>query len=267
MTEPPPITWLYVPADRPDRVEKALTSAAHALIVDLEDAVAPGAKDAARANLASLLSAPVRKRLHVRVNALSTPWGHDDVEAVTRLPVDAIAFPKVESRSDIAGELPAYCLIESAAGVEAAYDIALDPRVSGIALGEVDLRGDTGAGEAGLDWARSRIVNAAVAAGLPRPPQSVYPDIRDLDGLAASCERGRELGFFGRAAIHPAQLPVIEQAYLPTEKAVTRARELVRRFEQSASGAFTVEGGFVDVAVVRSARQTVALAERYGTRA
>jgi citrate lyase subunit beta / citryl-CoA lyase len=267
MTGPPPLTWLYVPADRPDRIEKALTSAAHALIVDLEDAVAPPAKEAARANLSSLLSAPTGKRVHVRVNALSTPWGHDDVEAVTRLSVDAITFPKVESRSDIAGELPVHCLIESAAGVEAAYDIARDPRVSGIALGEADLRGDTGAGDAGLDWARSRIVNAAVAAGLPRPPQSVYADIRDLEGLAASCERGRELGFFGRAAIHPAQLPVIEQAYLPTEAEVQRARELVEAFEQSTAGAFALGGGFVDVAVVRSARGTVALAALYGTRA
>jgi citrate lyase subunit beta/citryl-CoA lyase len=237
------------------------------VIVDLEDAVAPGAKDAARANLASLLSAPAGKRLHVRVNALSTPWGHDDVEAVTRLSVDAITFPKVESRSDIAGELPVHCLLESAAGVEAAYEIACDPRVSGISLGEVDLRGDTGAGDAGLDWARSRIVNAAVAAGLPRPPQSVYADIHDLEGLAASCERGRALGFLGRAAIHPAQLPVIEQAYLPTELEAARARELVERFEQATSGALAVEGGFVDVAVVRSARRTVALADRYGTRA
>ncbi|HEY3182442.1 MAG TPA: CoA ester lyase [Gaiellaceae bacterium] len=267
MTELPPLTWLYVPADRPDRVEKALASAAHAVIVDLEDAVATDAKEAARANLASLLSTPRGKRLHVRVNPLATRWGHDDVKAVTRLCVDAITLPKVESPPDIAGGLPVHCLIESAAGVEAAYDIARHPRVAGISLGEADLRSETGAGDAGLDWARARIVNAAVAAGLPRPPQSVYTDVRDLEGLAASCAHGRALGFLGRAAIHPAQLPVIEQAYLPTEDEAAAARELVARFEESESGAFAVEGAFVDVAIVRSVRLTIALADRYGTRA
>jgi citrate lyase subunit beta/citryl-CoA lyase len=266
VTELPPLTWLYVPADRPDRVVKALTSAAHAVIVDLEDAVAPDAKNAARANLASLLATPSGKRLHVRVNPLATRWGHDDVKAVTRLCVDAITLPKVESPADVGGELPVHCLIESAAGVEAAFDIARDPRVAGIAGGAPARRGEPGAGDAGLDWARSRIVNAAVAAGLPRPPQSVYPDVRDLDGLAASCAHGRELGFLGRAAIHPAQLAVIEQAYLPTQGEAARARELVERFEQSVSGAFAVEGAFVDVAIVRSARQVLALADLYGTR-
>jgi citrate lyase subunit beta/citryl-CoA lyase len=266
VTELPPLTWLYVPADRPDRVEKALASAAHAVIVDLEDAVAPDAKDAARANLASLFAAPRGKRVLVRVNPLATQWGHADLEAVAGLHVDAIAFPKVESPDDVAGGLPVHCLIESAAGVEAAYDIARHPGVTGISLGEADLRGETGAGDAGLDWARARIVNAAVAAGLPRPPQSVYADVRDLDGLAASCAHGRALGHLGRAAIHPAQLPVIEHAYLPTEAEAAEAREVVERFERSESGAFAVEGAFVDVAIVRGARQTVALADRYGTR-
>jgi citrate lyase subunit beta/citryl-CoA lyase len=268
----PPLTWLYVPADRPDRVEKALTSGAHAVIVDLEDAVAPAAKDAARANLASLFSSPRDSRVHVRVNASSTPWWRADLEALAELHVDGITIPKVESPVDAdvaaaAGRFQLHCLIESAAGVEAAYDIARHPGVSGISLGEADLGGETGARGAGLDWARSRIVNAAVAAGLPRPPQSVYPDVRDLEGLAESCVHGRELGHLGRAAIHPAQLPVIEQAYLPTEAEAARARELVERFDQSESGAFAVEGAFVDAAIVRSARQTVALAAHYGTRA
>jgi len=270
VTELPPLTWLYVPADRPDRVEKALTSAAHAVIVDLEDAVAPEAKDAARANLASLFASPRDTRVHVRVNGSSTPWWRADLEALAGLHIDAITLPKVESPADAdaaAGRFPLHCLIESAAGVEAAYDVARHAGVSGISLGEADLRGETGARGAGLDWARSRIVNAAVAAGLPRPPQSVYPDVRDLEGLAESCVHGRELGHLGRAAIHPAQLPVIERAYLPTEAEEARARELVERFEQSQSGAFAIEGAFVDAAIVRSARQTVALADRYGTRA
>jgi citrate lyase subunit beta/citryl-CoA lyase len=182
--------------------------------------------------------------------------------------------PKVVGHTDVAAvmaRLPArpdpyrfHCLIESAAGVEAAYDTARGPAVVGISLGEADLRSETGALEEGLDWARSRIVNAAVAAGLPRPPQSVYMRLRDDEGLARSCRRGRELGHLGRAAIHPEQLEIIEQAYLPTAEEVERARASVETLEADAVG--TLESGeFLDAAILGAARQVVALADAYGT--
>ena len=257
----PPLTWLYVPADRPDRVEKAIASRAHAVIVDLEDAVAPGAKAAARAGLAELLGEPRDKPVYVRVNAGSA----EDLEAAAALAVSGILVPKVARPEDVPGiDRPVHCLIESAAGLEAAYAIASTAGVAGVSLGESDLRSETGALDAGLDWARGRIVNAAVAAGLPRPPQSVYPHIRDAEGLARSCARGRELGHLGRTAIHPDQLPVIEQAYLPTDDEVARAQATVERLE--AAGAGTLDGGeFVDAAMLGAARQIVALAHSYGT--
>jgi len=254
----PPLTWLYVPADRPDRVEKAIASRAHAVIVDLEDGVAAAAKERARANLPALLGRERAKPVYVRVNAGSAA----DLEAVAALEIAGVVVPKVERPADIPPGPAVNALIESAAGLEAAYEIARQPQVAGISLGEADLRSQTGALEAGLDWARGRIVNAAVAAGLPRPPQSVYPNIRDLDGLAESCRRGRALGHLGRAAIHPDQLPVIEQAFLPTEEEVERARETIERL---AAGTGTLEdGGFVDAAMLGAARQVVAIAERYG---
>ena len=125
--------------------------------------------------------------------------------------------------------LPLHCLIESARGVEAAFEIAsADPNVASIALGEADLRSDLGVtGEEGLLWARSRIVVAARAADLPAPAMSVYAQIDDLDGLAASCRRGRALGFIGRAAIHPKQLRVIAECFMPTEAEASAARELL----------------------------------------
>ena len=269
--ELPPLTWLYVPADRPERVVKAIASRAHAVIVDLEDAVATHAKEQARAGLAGLLATPFAKLVHVRVNRLSTPWGEDDVAAVRQLGgVAGLHLPKVESPDDVsealavAGDAPLrlHCLVESALGVENAFAIASTPGVTGISLGEVDLRAETGATETGLDWARARIVNAAVAAGLHRPVQSAYAHVRDLDGLAASCARGRELGHLGRAAIHPDLLEVIERAYLPSGNEVARAREVV---EASDGGAAALaDGRFVDEAVIRSARVVLALAERYG---
>ena len=134
----------------------------------------------------------------------------------------------------------------------------------GLGLGEADLRSQTGAREEGLDWARARVVNAAVAAGLPRPPQSVYPHVRDLQGLAVSSRHGRDVGHLGRTAIHPGQLETIERAYLPDRFEVEEARETIARLE--AGGVGTVgDGVFVDRAMLGAAQLVVELADAYGT--
>lgn len=229
------------------------------MIVDLEDGVAAPAKASARAQLPALLGVRHAKPVYVRVNAGDAA----DLEAVAGLELAGVVVPKIARPEHVPSlALPLHCLIESAAGVEAAYAIASAPGVAGVSLGEADLRSETGALEPGLDWARSRIVNAAVAAGLPRPPQSVYPYLNDDEGLANSCRRGRELGHLGRTAIHPAQLPVIEQAYLPTAGELEQARATVERLEQAPD---VVGGEFVDAAMLGAARQVVALAEAYGT--
>jgi citrate lyase subunit beta/citryl-CoA lyase len=256
----PSLTWLYVPADRPDRVEKALASRAHAVIVDLEDGVPADAKERARDALPALLGERRDKPVFVRIN----PGSDADLEAVGRLAIDGVFVPKLERAGDVPVGVSVHALLETALGLESAFAIASHPSVQGISLGEADLRTQTGALEVGLDWARSRVVNAAVAAGLPRPPQSVYPHVRDLDGLAVSCRRGRELGHLGRAAIHPDQLPVIEQAYLPTDAEVETARETVERLGEVAVGTLA-DGAFVDPAMLGGAQQVIALAERYGT--
>jgi citrate lyase subunit beta/citryl-CoA lyase len=231
------------------------------VIVDLEDGVAPEAKDAARGNLRALLDHERSKPVLVRVNAGDAA----DLEAVQQLSVTGVVVPKVTRPEDVPGlGLPVHALIESAVGVEAAYAIAAAPGVVGIWLGEADLRSQTGALERGLDWPRSRVINAAVAAGLPRPPQSVYPHLGDLDGLVRSCDRGRELGHLGRAAIHPEQLEVIERAYLPSAAELQRARDTVDRLEVDLSAAVLGSGDFVDAAMLGAARQVIAIAERYG---
>jgi citrate lyase subunit beta/citryl-CoA lyase len=269
----PPLTWLYVPADQPDRVEKALASPAHAVIVDLEDGVAPAAKTEARENLSALLDRARGKPVFVRINGVRSGLAEHDLDVVNELAgVDGVTVPKVQRPEDVAAvaalllrPLAIHCLIESAAGVEAAYEIACAAGVAGISLGEADLRSETGALEAGLDWARARIVNAAVAAGLSRPPQSVYPHVRDSEGLARSCRRGRELGHLGRAAIHPDQLAPIEQAYLPAEEELARARATIDRLGTTLDTTTLADGEFVDAAMLGAARQVVAIAERYGT--
>jgi citrate lyase subunit beta/citryl-CoA lyase len=271
-----PLTWLYAPGDRPATVAKALTCGADVVIVDLEDAVAPDRKEYARAATAELLAEPQPVPVHVRVNALGGPLAAADLRALAGLPgVSGLRLPKVSAPGQIVrvaehtapaeGGAPAlYALLESALAIERAHAIAAaHPALRGIALGEADLRADLGMrGDAGLDWPRSRVVVAARAAGLPPPAQSVHPDIRDLDGLAASCAHGRALGFLGRAALHPRQLPVIERAYLPTRQELEHAERVVKAAAREAGAQALEDGTFVDAAVVGAAQRILALGDR-----
>lgn len=265
-----PLTWLYVPGDRPERIEKALASGADVVILDLEDAVSPAVKDVARASVAEFAAATDRA-LQVRVNGFDTPWHAADLAMVAGLqPTVGLRLPKCEVAAAVAaipvGDRRLHLLVESAIGVERALELAsCSGSVGSIALGEADLRADLAVtGDDGLAYARGRIVNAAAAAGLPSPAMSVYPNHRDLDGLAASCRRGRELGFLGRAAIHPGQLPVIREAFTPTADEVAAARQIVEAAgtaEVAGRGALALpDGRFVDAAVVRRARSVLAIA-------
>ena len=277
----PPLTWLYAPGDRPERFAKAIASEADVIIVDLEDAVAPGHKDAARERAHALLSQPTPKPVVVRINDIRSAWGAADLARLRDAPsLAGVRVPKVESAEDVRAVrtalgsrvLPLTCLIESARGVEAAFEIAsADPNVAGIALGEADLRSDLGVSdEEGLLWARSRIVVAARAADLPAPAMSVYTKIDDLEGLAASCRRGRSLGFVGRAAIHPRQLPVIAECFMPTGAEISAARELLDALAQANTAEHGVvvlaSGQFVDRAMIKGAERVVALAARRAER-
>ncbi|MER6071158.1 CoA ester lyase [Streptomyces sp. NPDC001817] len=267
---PHPLTWLYVPGDRPPVVAKALVAGADVVVVDLEDAVAPDRKEYARAATAELLTGPPPVPVHVRVNALDSPWSAGDLAALAALPgLAGLRLPKVTTPAEIrqvaaAIPVPLYALLETALGIEHAYAIATaHPALRGIALGEADLRADLGVrADAGLDWPRSRVIVAARAAGLAPPPQSIHPDIRDLDGLAASCAHGRCLGFLGRAAIHPRQLPVIERAYLPTPAEIEHAETVLKAAATKQGAQALPDGRFVDAAVVAMAQRTLSLACR-----
>lgn len=271
------LTWLYVPGDRPAVVAKALHSGADVVLVDLEDAVAPERKPYALAATAELLSEPCPGPVpvHVRVNALAGPLADGELRTLSPLPgLAGLRLPKTGGREEVlrvaataraaGGVPPLYPLLESALGVERAYEIAAaHPAVRGIALGEADLCAGLGVtDDAGLAWPRGRAVVAARAAGLPPPAQSVYPDVADLDGLARSCAAGRALGFLGRTAIHPRQLPVIERAFLPTRQEAERAEEIAAAAATDAGALALPDGRFVDAAVVAEARRTLRLARR-----
>ncbi|RVX42015.1 citrate lyase subunit beta/citryl-CoA lyase [Nonomuraea polychroma] len=275
MTVPPsaltrlPVTWLYVPGDRPERFAKAVASGADVVIIDLEDAVAPARKDEARANAVAYLRARTADvPVHVRINDLATERGQADLAAVGEL-ADAVRVPKVESVAvlDAITGVPAYALLESAAGIVAARDIAAHPCVAGVALGEQDLAAELSiSDESAMNHLRLQVVLAAGAAGLPPVPLSVYPHVTDEAGLIASCRAGRALGLFGRTAIHPRQIPAIRRAFRPTDEEAARAAEIVEAAEQAERaglGAVALpDGRFADAPIVARARRTVALARQ-----
>jgi citrate lyase subunit beta / citryl-CoA lyase len=271
------LTWLYVPGDRPDRFAKAVTSGADVVILDLEDAVHPKHKAYARAAVAEFCATPHDVPVQVRVNPLDSDAAAADLAALLGSHgLAGLRLPKVRSPAEVlqvaasaSGGVELHCLLESALGVERAYAIATaHPSVAGIGLGEADLRSDLGVtDDAGLAFARGRVVLAARAAGLPAPAMSVYSNVVDLDGLAASCRTGRAMGFVGRSAIHPRQLPVIVEAFRPSPEDVRQAEELLAALETSAASgrgtAVLPDGRFADRAMVAAARRTVALARRY----
>lgn len=274
-----PLTGLYVPADRPDRITKALAGEADVVIVDLEDAVHLGAKDSARAGLtaqlAELMAAAGREAegaVQVRVNPQGTRWYDEDLQALAALPAGiGVRVPKVEDPATVAQvqqQLPGrtlHVLIETPLGVERAGEIAASG-IASLGLGEADLVSALGVESADmLGWQRSRVLNAAAAAGLTPPWMSVHPQFRDLEGLRASCEAGRRAGFLGRSAVHPAQLPVIRSAFLPGAEQAVRARrilEAMRSAENAGAGVWVLEdGSFVDAAMVGWARRIEAISQ------
>lgn len=268
-------SYLYVPGSDPRRIEKALASEADAVILDLEDAVAPIRKEEARKTVAEVLLSNHEKPVFVRINAPGSALAEEDVEAVVGLSLAGLRLPKAESPADVRRvaerlenlgcKAGIQCLIESALGLELAFEIArAHEKVVGMSIGEADLAADLGVrSDAGLLYARSRVVAATRGAGLPGPVQSVYTNVRDPEGLRRSTEEGKNMGFVGRSAIHPAQIEVINEVFTPTDEEVSEAKDLLAQLKEYSSigtGAFALEDGrFVDEAVVRSARLTLAL--------
>jgi citrate lyase subunit beta/citryl-CoA lyase len=212
------------------------------------------------------------------MNAVGTDLAAADVDAVAAGHLAGLRLPKVESvegvrlvaetLEELRSGATIQCLIESALGLERAFEIATShERVSGTSLGEADLAADLGvADEAGLLYARSRIVVASRAAGLNHPVASVYTKVGDLQGLRRSTETAKRLGFFGRSTIHPSQVPVVNEVFTPQEHEIAEARDLLDRLEDetaAGTGAFVLaDGKFVDRAVVESAHLTLSLANR-----
>lgn len=269
---------LFVPAIRPDRLPKALATGADAVCVDLEDGVAPDAKDEARWQALDVLAdrgAPSAE-VSLRINDVKTALGRSDLEALIESGArpDALMLPKVAGADEIrvvdielergGGALPLIVQIETAAGLLSAAEIAAaSPNVSAVFFGAIDLSADIGCA---VEWeallyARSRVVLAAGAAGVSAL-DSPFMDVPALDALADETRRVRRLGFTGKAAIHPTQVPAIQAAFAPTADEVAWACKIVDAYERQRGGVLLVDGQLVELPVVRSAQRTLQIAAR-----
>jgi citrate lyase subunit beta / citryl-CoA lyase len=280
-------SYLFVPGEQARKLQHALGSGADAIIADLEDAVAPSAKADARRMVADWLATQLdgdHPELWVRVNA-SARLLADDVHAAVGPAVTGVCLPKshtpeqirrlgellgaAEQRAGLAeGSIRIVPLLESAAGILSARAIAQEPRVWQLGLGELDLCAEVGiqpsADERELLSIRIQVVLASAAAGLEPPVGPVSTDFRDLDAFQQSTEALRRLGFGSRWAIHPAQVPVINQTFTPTPEQLEAARRLVERYDSALDEGVGVcvgeDGHMVDEAVVRAAHRILARA-------
>ncbi|KSZ56394.1 hypothetical protein Z045_23485 [Rhodococcus pyridinivorans KG-16] len=271
------LTYLYVPGDRPERFDKALTSGADAIVLDLEDAVAADRKVLARETVARWIAALAPGSVEVWVRVNPGALQEADICAVAHPHLAGVWLPKVGSASeveqvdrllaDVCPDATVSALIETAAGVFDALAIARAPRLRFLQLGEVDLAADLGVevdddGTA-LLFARSRVVAASVAAGIDPPPAAVSRNFRDGDALEVDTRALARLGFVGRACIHPAQLEPVRRVFTPSQDEVRDARAVLACLDAADSGvAVDAEGFLIDEAVARQARRVLARAEQ-----
>lgn len=268
-------TRLYLPGNTPKFIINAGLHKPDAIILDLEDAVAPSEKEAARILVRHALAAvDFGKALRtVRVNSL--PLGLEDVRLLAAAGVDAFILPKIEQMDEVVTvaamldglgvpETRLIPIIESARGVLNAPFIAAAPRVLALAIGLEDYTADIGAQRSAAgresEWACSMIVNAARAAGV-LPLASVYANVDDAAGLQAYTQHMKSLGFEGIGCIHPRQIGLVHQAFAPTAQAVAQAEQVVAAYEAALAagqGVFALNGKMIDAPVVARARKVLA---------
>ena len=264
---------LFLPADRLDRLPKALASGAHALILDLEDAVAPDHKADARDALARLwptLDAGVRSRLLLRINASPTPWHADDTALLGELQgLGAVMPAKVEAPIDLLRLFAAFParrwlpLIESAEGLARIDAIARVPGVMRLAFGHLDFQADLGmacdndneSDEAELAPVRFAFVMASRRAGIAPPVDGVTTALQDNERLNADTRRARRFGFGGKLCIHPAQVAAVNASLGPSDEQRAWALRVLEAAATQGDGAFRFEGAMVDAPVLARARR------------
>ena len=267
---------LFVPAVRPDRYPKALATGADAVCVDLEDGVSFNAKDEARDSAVALFlnRQPTRAEVSLRINDPKTELGQLDLQAIKQSGIrpDALMLPKCEGADEIrlvssematlTPHVPLIVMAETARGVAKVDEIVTAvSEVTALFFGAIDYAADVGCA---VEWdavlyARSRVVLSAAAAGVSSI-DTPFMDVQNGDALADACLRTKALGFMGKAAIHPSQVPVINEVFSPSSVDVAWAKKIVDAYEQNAGGVLLVDGKLIERPVIASAKRTLAIA-------
>jgi citrate lyase beta subunit len=261
---------LFVPASRPERIAKALNAGADAVVVDLEDAVAPDQKSAARQAVLEALDS--ERRFAVRVNALESEWGREDADALRRHAhaPDFVMLPKAESAGQIdilaaalgeaasGGIAP---IIESATALRHVWEICEADGVKSVLFGGGDMAADLGVS---MDWeplffARSQVVAACAAADVAAIDVP-YLDVKDEAGLIAETGRVKQLGYTAKACIHPVQVEAVNAVFTPSEDEVAEAERVIAALEAAGGGAALLDGRLIEAPIIRRARRVLAAA-------
>jgi len=271
---------LFVPADKPGRIEKAATLSTDVVVIELEDGVSPENKDFARKEAGRMIEQVDfgNKEVALRVNRISTLHGLEDMNAMAKWAKkpDLVLLPKVESAGEVRiyddlisqmkAKLEFMVMVESSRGIlNAAKIVPASPRVSCLAIGVADLSAELGSR---MSWDAMFIHRASmvVACGLTgiMPIDSPYLNIRDETGLLKECKKVREIGYTGKLCIHPSQLALVNGAFTPSAEEVARSRRIIKAAETRGIGALVLDGKMVDTPVIKSAQRIVEAAERLG---
>ena len=273
---------LYMPAANERALEKAKTIPADAIIFDLEDAVAPDAKEAARANACAAASSGEygNRELTIRCNGLDTPWGIDDLAAAAQTPAAAVVIPKVGSvdyldqvsdRLDAAGahsDMKIWAMVETPTAILDVREIAAHWRVAVLVMGTNDLAREVRS-QLGAPARHPLVPHLATALLAAREAgkvilDGVYNDVKDLDGFRAECVQGFEMGFDGKTLIHPGQVEICNDVWAPSADDVENARCLIAAFDEglaAGKGVVTYNGRMIENLHVENAKRVLAVAD------
>jgi citrate lyase subunit beta / citryl-CoA lyase len=265
---------LYVPANKPAMMEKSRGLPCCAVIFDLEDAVTPDEKTAARDSLASYLETPFAKPYFIRINPPGTEHFQKDVALLTKVKPHGIVLPKASADGVVVTSKALHCLgeklktigiiplIETALAVETLFPIIdASPRVMAAQLGAEDLTADLGIQRTPtgreIDYARHRVVYGCRAKGLPAW-DTPFLDLKDSESLLTDCHRARDIGFAGKTCIHPSQLETVNQSFTPSASEIAEAEAIIEAAADSKESVFLLNNRMIDAPVLHRANQILA---------
>lgn len=271
-------SFLFVPGNDEKKIAKALQSTADVIVFDLEDSVIPAQKEWARANVVGILAERLGKPMLVRINSVSTPWALQDLLAVLPQKPYGIMLPKSELACDIKkvcwvseqltgadSEPRIYPLIESAAGVERALEIAqASRRICRLVFGALDYLLDLGldynSDPSLLAYARARLVGISAITGLEGPVDTVYPVFNDEEGLLRDTLEAKKLGFAGKLVIHPRQIEIVNRVFSQSSAQIEEAKQIVKVYKEAqleGKGAIQWKGKMIDEPILKRAQRVL----------